>query len=293
VIDHAASVIAASAAIDVIETTSRGHATSISREAMRGRQYAAVVAFGGDGTVNEVANGLLADGVHPHVPALGVIPAGATNVFARALGLPSEPIESMRRIATLLRAGSFRRISIGRINDRYFLSSAGIGLDAHIIQKAEAMRRQGQHSTLWMYLGIGITTLRDRSVLAPEMLLTRLDTSREHSCHWIVLANANPWTFVGRRPVQLTPEASFDRGLDLYGLQVPSRVRAVLDLINAARRSPRQPARSWTLRIHDVADVEVRVANGHLIPLHTDGDFLGVTAHVRARAIAAGLVVLA
>src|SRR3954447_7239633 len=101
-------------------TANRGHAAALACRAMRNGTDA-VVAFGGDGTVNEVVNGLLTDGVHDRVPALGVVPAGSTNVFARALGLPNTPLEATGVVLEALRTGSRRAVSMGRLDDRWFV----------------------------------------------------------------------------------------------------------------------------------------------------------------------------
>src|SRR3954452_5445373 len=90
--------------LEVAETANRGHAAALACRAMRNGTDV-VVAFGGDGTINEVVNGLLTDGVHDRVPTLGVVPAGSTNVFARALGLPNDPIESTGVLLEALRTG--------------------------------------------------------------------------------------------------------------------------------------------------------------------------------------------
>ena len=102
-----------------------------------------VVALGGDGTINEVVNGVLTDGLHKHVPAVGVVPAGSTNVFARALGLPNDPIEATGVLLEALTAGRRREISLGRADDRWFLFAAGMGFDAAVVAAVEKARRQG------------------------------------------------------------------------------------------------------------------------------------------------------
>ena len=107
-----------------------------------------VVAFGGDGTVNEVVNGLLTDGLHDRVPALGVVPAGSTNVFARALGLPQTPIEATGVVLEALRTGRRRPVSLGAVtlggDERWFIFAAGMGFDAAIVAGVEKWRNKGR-----------------------------------------------------------------------------------------------------------------------------------------------------
>ncbi len=127
---------------EIAETANRGHAAALACRAMRDGTDV-VVALGGDGTVNEVVNGLLTDGVHPSVPALGVVPAGSTNVFARALGLPNDPVEATGALLEALRAGSHRPVSLGQADDRWFIFAAGLGYDAAVVAGVERHRRRG------------------------------------------------------------------------------------------------------------------------------------------------------
>src|SRR5262249_56911589 len=90
---------------------------------------APIVAVGGDGTAQEVANGLLAT---PEPPPLGLVPAGTGNVLARNLGLPVDPAEALR----LIHHGGCGAIDGGLAGGRYFLNAAGAGLDAEAARAA-------------------------------------------------------------------------------------------------------------------------------------------------------------
>ncbi len=153
--DVLAHALGSSADLEVEETANRGHAAALACRAMRDG-VDLVVALGGDGTVNEVVNGLLTDGVHEHVPALGVVPAGSTNVFARALGLPNDPIEATGVLLDALRHGRRRPISLGRIEDRWFTFAAGVGFDATVVAAVEKRRRRGTRSTHGLYARVTV-----------------------------------------------------------------------------------------------------------------------------------------
>src|SRR3954451_19353206 len=130
--------------LDVAETARRGHARDLARQATDDG-LDVVVALGGDGTVNEVVNGLLANGPGPDVPSLAVVPGGSTNVFTRTLGLAQEPVEATGEILDALRTGSRRIIGLGRISEttddpnpdaaRWFTFCAGLGLDAEVVRE--------------------------------------------------------------------------------------------------------------------------------------------------------------
>src|SRR6516162_4796190 len=125
--------LAADHRVTVAETSRRGHATRLAQNAAaRGTEV--VVVLGGDGTLNEAANGLAGTKC-----ALGVLPGGSTNVFARTIGMTNDPIEATGELLTALAAGSVDRIGLGRANARYFLFHAGIGFDAAVVRRVEEM----------------------------------------------------------------------------------------------------------------------------------------------------------
>ena len=105
------------------ETEAVGHATALSREAI-GEGFDVVCAIGGDGTVNEVLNGLVGSDV-----PLAIIPTGTVNVLAMELGIPLDPPDAVR----LLDAGNITSIDLGLANDRYFGLMAGVGMDAAVV----------------------------------------------------------------------------------------------------------------------------------------------------------------
>src|SRR5262249_4987313 len=129
----------------------RGHAAELANAAARSG-FGLLVTLGGDGTVNEVVNGILSDGPGPAVPALAVVPGGSTNVFARALGLPRDWAESTGLILEALHTGRTRTISLGQADGRYFTFCAGYGLDAEVIRKVERARLRGKVSTPGLYV---------------------------------------------------------------------------------------------------------------------------------------------
>ena len=106
--------------LEAVDTTGRDHATELAQDAVD-RGFDAVLVFGGDGTVNEAAQGVVATDV-----ALGILPGGSTNVMARSLGIPRDPVEATAYMASRLRSDTYRRVGVGRVNARYFLFSAGM-----------------------------------------------------------------------------------------------------------------------------------------------------------------------
>src|SRR3989440_7499315 len=135
----------------VVHTERRGHAAALAEQAAADG-LDVVVALGGDGTVNEVVNGLLAHGVPATGPALAVVPGGSTNVFARAIGLPAEWVEATGVLLEALRANRFRSVGLGRADERYFTFFAGLGLDAEVISRVERARYRGDTPSTSLYM---------------------------------------------------------------------------------------------------------------------------------------------
>ena len=123
--------LAASGAVETLLTERPKHAAELAAEASR--KYDRIFVYSGDGTYNEVVNGLERD-----IP-LGFVPGGGTSVLPRALGLPRDPIESARLLA---RGATPTRISLGRVNGRRFTFSAGLGLDAELVRRVDALGRE-------------------------------------------------------------------------------------------------------------------------------------------------------
>src|SRR5436190_8099839 len=216
-------------------TRRRGHAAELAHQAAK-EGLDLVVALGGDGTVNEVVNGLLADGPAPSVPRLAVVPGGSTNVFARALGLPKDSTEATGAILEALREGRYRDIGLGRAGERYFTFCAGFGLDAEVVRRVESARRRGRVSTPGLYLRSAVTqyfTETDRRT--PLITLERPGRTPIRGLSAVIVQNTAPWTYLGDRPVNPCPDASFDTRLDLLGmraLRVPSTVRTVTQILS-------------------------------------------------------------
>lgn len=275
--------------VEVAETSHRGHAAALAVRAMR-EGLDAVVALGGDGTVNEVVNGLLTDGPRDDLPALAVVPGGSTNVFVRALGLPTEPYDATGQILEALRAGRTRRVSLGQADDRWFTFNAGLGFDAEVIRRIEKRRRAGEPVTHAKFVRAALAQYAAADRRHPMLTLERPGEDPVERLHYALVTNTAPWTYLGDRKVQPSPEASFDTGLDLFaprsmGIVFTLRYlrRALLDLT---------PLRSRRLlRVHDAAEFTLRADRP--VPFQVDGDWLGERRSVRFRAVADVLRVIA
>lgn len=275
--DVLAHALGSVAELEVADTAHRGHAAALACRAMRSRTDV-VVAFGGDGTVNEVVNGLLTDGVHDGVPALAVVPAGSTNVFARALGLPRQPVEATGALLEALRSGARREISLGRADDRWFVFAAGMGFDAAVVDGVERQRRRGKRSTHALYARVGLREYARTSKRHAPLRAELDDGTSYDGIHFAMVTNTDPWTFIGSRPLRPTPEASFDDDLALYARR---RMGAAGMLFSLARMSGPH-ARVGRRGAHVRYDVrELTLYADEPMPFQVDGDYLDVRDKVR------------
>ncbi|WP_035921564.1 diacylglycerol kinase family protein [Frankia sp. QA3] len=299
--DVLASALAADVAMETVFTKGRGHGVELGARAVE-LGVDVVIALGGDGTVNEITNGLLQNGPLQDGPALAVVPGGSTNVFARALGYSASPVEATGELLDALREGRSRRISLGQAEyggeSRWFTFCFGIGLDARVVARAEEKRRKGRRNTAGLFLRTAagqVTRGADRG--ASPITLETTDAhslptgavaggnaadgeaaeSAEERIALGIVCNTRPWTYLNSRPVLACPEASFDTGLDLLALR-RVRLSSVLRTASQILGDGRGPRGRNVVRRHDAATM--RFLADHPLPLQMDGEYLGEYAEV-------------
>ncbi len=263
----------------VAETTHRGHAAELAQEAAE-TGFELVIALGGDGTANEAVNGILNRGPGPDRPALALVPGGSTNVFARALGIPNDPVEATGQILDALREKRTRSVGLGTADGRWFTFCAGLGLDADVVAAVERARSGGRRSTPALYVATAVREFYAGNRDAPPLRLTRPGEEPIEGLHLAIVQNTRPWTFLGGRAVDPSPAASFDTGLDLLGLRglgTASTLRHVRQLLLG--RKP--PHGRDVLALHDVAELTLWAdrPTSHQV----DGDHLGLRMSVTFR----------
>lgn len=288
--DVITNALAAGCKLEVAETKARGHARELAAQAAYdGLDVVAVL--GGDGTVNEVVNGLLESGPSGSVPDLAVVPGGSTNVLARSLGLPRDPVEATSVALDALREDRRREIGLGRADGRWFTFSAGLGLDAEVVARVEELRARGRRSTGGRYVRVAVAeffrTARRRD--AP-LTLTVDGGEPVPGVHLALVTNTSPWTYLGERTVDPTPRSSFDAGLDalvLTGLGLPSSLRQVRRMLAGRSLEPRG---RHAVAVHDATRIEL-VAQSPL-PVQLDGDHLGEATRLTLEAVPKALRVV-
>ncbi|HEY2814918.1 MAG TPA: diacylglycerol kinase family protein [Acidimicrobiales bacterium] len=262
--------------VTVAETNRRGHATRLARgAAIDGIEV--VVCLGGDGTLNEIANGLAGTDT-----ALAPLPGGSTNVFARTIGLPNDPIEATGALVDALAHGHIEPVGLGSVNGRYFLFHVGVGFDAVVVQQVErraGLKRYAGH-LLFIYATFSAWFRHyDRS--RPRFAVHMADGTVVDDGYFAICLNTNPYTYLGNRPFDLTPEATLDRGLSmltLRSLALPALIGAAAGALGAGRDLRHQ--RKADLR----TDVDKLTVHGYgPFPYQVDGDYLGEVEHLEFR----------
>ncbi|GAA3640780.1 diacylglycerol/lipid kinase family protein [Streptomyces chitinivorans] len=278
--------------LEVATTEYRGHARDLGRQAVQRGEIELVIVLGGDGTVNEVVNGLLHAGPAPDaLPRLAVVPGGSTNVFARALGLPNDAVEATGALLDALHSGGERTVGLGlaagtpgtedaEVPPRWFTFCAGLGFDAGVVGRVEQKREGGRRSTHALYVRQVVRQfLGDPYRRHGTITLRRPGEEPVGELALSIVCNTAPWTYLGNRPVYAAPRASFDTALDVLGLTrlTPSAVtRYGTQLLTSSPE--RGPHGKHVVSLHDLTDftLESQVP----LPFQMDGDHLGLRTSV-------------
>jgi diacylglycerol kinase family enzyme len=301
--DVIARALASAVELEIVETRYRGHGISLAGSAASAG-YGLVITLGGDGTVNEAVNGLLrrprarggpstatsptgtaATDTPPTAapPALAALPGGSANVFVRALGLPPDPVDATGQVLDALTAGRSRSIGLGLADDRYFTFNSGLGLDAEVVRAVEGRRAHGRSVSPALYLRMATRQfyrLTDRR--HPALILEDNDDP-PHPLFWCTVSNTTPWTYLGSRPVRTNPEASFDSGLDVFGMRSLSTPRTLATLRQMLSERAEPPRGRAVIADHDLAELTVRADRP--VAFQIDGEYVGEREQVSFRSV--------
>jgi diacylglycerol kinase family enzyme len=277
--------------LEVAQTDHRGHALELGRQAAN-EGMDVVVALGVDGTVNEVVNGLLDGGPRPGLPHLAVVPGGSTNVFARSVGLPRDPVEATGAILDALREGTRRTVGLSRASDRWFTTSAGLGLDAEVVHAIDQRRRdRGIRHSGRLYVGTAVRRFfRETDRSTPAITLHRPGVEPIGGLFLVIVGNSSPWTYLRSHAVNPTPAASFDTGMDVFGLTgltVPGTLRLIRQFFATSGRPPRG---RHVVALHD--QPVFRIVASRPIAFQVDGEYIGEVRTADFRSVPDALTVV-
>lgn len=280
--------------ITVVNTSARNDAIEIARTAQQ-KGFDLVIALGGDGTVNEIANGLLLGGPNPEGPLLAAIPGGNGNVFARNMGLSENPLEATEQILNALAINEYKEIGVGKITtnniSRWFLFNAGIGLDAAVIAEMETRRASGKIVSDVAYAALALRELFARTDRSHGSLSLVSDSGEVHrDAHFALIVNLAPWAYLGSKPLNPLPLASHDTALDVYAptsLSVPAVVRLTRRAI--AGKSAEKESNVIAL----IDQRQVHIQSDRALWIQVDGDIVTQSTELTATHVPNALRVLA
>jgi diacylglycerol kinase family enzyme len=273
--------------VDAIDTNARGHATELSREAAR-EGYDVVVAFGGDGTVNEAANGLVGSDT-----PLSCLPGGRANVYCRMLGIPTDVVDATEHLLLMADDWQPQRADVGSVNERAFLFSAGVGLDASVVEQVDAHPHLKARFGEWYYTWMGIRTFTRRYLLHPPRLEVEFGDDMVAGVT-VIVQNAAPYTYFGSRPVEMGEGATLHSG-DLAGV-VLDRARPfdVPTIIARALSSHLKVSRHHHVHpFSGVRRLRIRTLDERPLPLQVDGDYIGEVGEALFGVTPRGIAVVA
>jgi diacylglycerol kinase family enzyme len=256
--------------VEAVETQARAHATQICREAAS-EGYDVVVAFGGDGTVNEAANGLIGSNT-----PLTCLPGGSTNVFCRTLGIPNDVVDATEHLLRMADEFEPRRVDTGRVNGRHFVFSAGIGLDASVVERVDSHPRLKARLGEWYFTWAALSTFNRRYLIRPPRVRVTVE-GRELRGVTAVVQNSDPFTFFGTRPIRVGREVSLDSGtlsLTVLKRATPLELATLVPRIFSARDGAVAGHRQME-SLTGLTRLRVDTASERPFPLQVDGDFVG------------------
>lgn len=280
----------------VTHTDHRGHAIEIAEAAKRDGTDVIIV-HGGDGTVNEVVNGLLGKPgpdrpAADTLPAVAVVPGGSANVFARALGISPDPIEATNQLIDLLgtHRGAWRRIGLMDCVERWAVFTAGMGVDGDVVAAVEAQRAKGRKVTAGRYIRIAVREMLGSVRDEPLLTVHLPDREPVSGVHFAFVSNASPWTYANARPVWTNPDTTFETGLGIFAVTTMN-VAANLLVVRRMLSKKANIKGKHLIREDDLP--WVRITSAEPIACQVDGDFLGMRDDMTFTAVPQALAVVA
>ncbi|MCO5315516.1 MAG: diacylglycerol kinase family lipid kinase [Solirubrobacterales bacterium] len=279
--------------VEVEATEKQDHATEIGRDAIDGN-YDVVVAFGGDGTINEVANGLAGTDI-----PVTFLPGGNTNVACRTLGIPNDVIDATEHLLAMADDFKPRKIDLGRVNERYFVFACGAGIDATVVERVDANPKLKASAGPWFYTWSAVSGYLRRYSRDP----VRLEVEVGGATHEGVTAlcqNSDPFTYFGSRSIHVCENVSIDDGtlgMVLLKRGGPHDVLGLVPRLLSSRVSASTHRQVETFERFLRADIRSRSRDqdGSVrpFPVQVDGDYIGTFEEIVVEAAPDALTIVA
>ena len=270
--------------LEVADTRHRQHATELARQAAD-RDFDLVISFGGDGTMNEALNGLVGTGT-----ALTVLPGGMANVLCRTLGVPIDIVEATGLLLNLIRSPKVRRMHVGRTDDRYFLMSCGVGVDAATVRRTEANPQLKRRYRDWYFLYAALqTSFSEYRGRKPNITMTADDVCEEVLI--AIVSNLPEFTYFKNLPIRVTPDATIEGGLDVFAMK-RFPMHYIPRLLWGVFKSGAHVRYSESIYVRDLGSASF-VSSGEPFPIQVDGEYIGERTDLKVELVEEGIGILA
>ena len=267
--------------VETVSTEAQNHATEIGRE-VRDHGYDIVVAFGGDGTLNEVVNGLAGTDV-----PVSVLPGGSTNVVCRTLGIPNDVVDATEHLLTLADEWAPRRIDLGRADERRFVFACGVGIDATVVKQVDAHPRMKSRAGPYYYTWTAVSAFYRGLLLNPVRLEVEV-AGRKVDGVTTIAQNSDPFTYFASRPLRVCEGVEIDDGTLSLGVLKRAAQRDMPTLITRLFSEKRPAARHRQIEhFEGVTEAGVRSISStkdgttRPFPVQVDGDYIGERTELR------------
>jgi diacylglycerol kinase family enzyme len=280
--------------VEAVSTEAQNHATEIGRE-VRDHGYDVVVAFGGDGTLNEVANGLAGTDV-----PVSMLPGGSTNVVCRTLGIPDDVVDATEHLLALADEWSPRKIDLGRVDDRHFVFACGAGIDATVVRRVDAHPKLKSRTGPYYYTWAAVSGFYRRYLVNPVRVRLEAEGAEPAEGVTAIAQNSDPLTYFASRPIRVCEGIAIDDGTLSMGLLKRAAQRDMPTLITRLFSQSRPAARHRQVTHFDdvlsatVSSVsENKDGSPRPFPLQVDGDYIGERTRIELRAEPGALTIVA
>jgi diacylglycerol kinase family enzyme len=270
--------------VSVVTTRARNHATEIVRA--RAADHDVVVAFGGDGTVNEIANGLADTGI-----PMTALPGGSTSVFARMLGFPSDVVDATEQLLRVADRFEPRAIDLGKVGDRYFTFTSGYGFDASVVAQIDSHPRAKARIGHWYGAYAGVKTAIGGYAIKPPLIETTVDGKRIADGVSVMIQNGEIYTFFNDKPLRVAVDSRLDSGSLAGAVLKSSRPTVVPGIARRLLSNNAEVAGHRSVASFSGAS-EVLVRADRDVPLHVDGDHIGSVREARYTVAPGALLVV-
>lgn len=280
--------------VEAVATQAQNHATEIGREASEGG-YDVVVAFGGDGTLNEVANGMAGTDL-----PVAILPGGSTNVVCRTLGMPNDVVDATEHLLSLADDWKPRKIDLGKVDDRYFVFACGVGIDASVVKRVDRNPTMKGNAGPYFYSWAGISSFYRKYLVNPIRMRTQVEGREPVEGVTTIIQNSDPFTYFASRPIRVCEGIAIDDGTLSMAVLKRAAQRDMPTLINRLFSESRPAARHRQVaHFDDVTSATVETVSKNKdgsprpLPLQVDGDYIGERDRIELGVDPAALTVIA